>query len=105
VKLKKTLKTLSSGQKKTQKTKKKNKKPKKTHWAGFFFLKTRVFSNPARDDNFDIPMLLYCTAEIPALNRSRERVRFSGQMRTDSREFYSEGPGCNIGKREETYTM
>jgi hypothetical protein len=35
VKLKKTLKTLSSGQ-----------KPKKTHWAGFFFLKTRVFSNP-----------------------------------------------------------
>jgi hypothetical protein len=41
VKLKKTLKTLSSGQKnlkkpkKTQKTQKKTNKPKKTHWAGF----------------------------------------------------------------------
>jgi hypothetical protein len=39
VKLKKNLKTLSSGQKKNKK------KNKKTHWAGFFF-KTRVFSNP-----------------------------------------------------------
>jgi hypothetical protein len=40
VKLKKTLKTLSSGQKKK---KKKTKKPRKTHWAGF--KKKRVFSN------------------------------------------------------------
>jgi hypothetical protein len=60
VKLKKTLKTLSSGRKtpknpkkpkkpkKTQKNPKKTQKnPKKTHWAGFFFKKTRVFSNPA----------------------------------------------------------
>ena len=44
VKLKKTLKTLSSGQKNPKKHKKK--KPKKKHWAGFFFL-NRVFSNPA----------------------------------------------------------
>jgi hypothetical protein len=29
---------------------------------------------------FDIPMLLYCNFEIPALNRSRERERFSSQM-------------------------
>jgi hypothetical protein len=40
VKLKKTLKTLSSGQKNA-------KKPKKTHRAGFF-KKTRVFSNPGQ---------------------------------------------------------
>jgi hypothetical protein len=39
MKLKKTLKILSSGQKNPKKT-------KKTHWAGFFFKKTRVFSNP-----------------------------------------------------------
>jgi hypothetical protein len=59
LKLKKTLKTLSSGQlfiKKKQKTPKKPKNPKKNKkkqktqknplgW--FFFLKTRVFSNPA----------------------------------------------------------
>jgi hypothetical protein len=55
VKLKKTLLTLSSGQKnpkkpkKNQKTQKKPKKPKKTHWAGFFFKKNRVFSNPGLD--------------------------------------------------------
>ncbi len=49
VKLKKTLKTLSSGQKKppkktpkTQKTQKNQKKPK-NHWAGFFFLKPGFF--------------------------------------------------------------
>ncbi len=42
LKLKKPLKTLSSG----QIYKKKPKKPKNTHWVGFFFL-TRVFSNPA----------------------------------------------------------
>jgi hypothetical protein len=50
VKLKKTLKTLSSGQK-TQKNPKKNpkkpkktqKKPKKNHWAGFFFKKPGFF--------------------------------------------------------------
>jgi hypothetical protein len=49
VKLKKTLQTLSSGQKKlkkTQKNPKNPKKPKKNHWAGFF-KKTQVFSNPA----------------------------------------------------------
>ncbi len=48
VKLKKPLKTLSSGQKtpkKKQKNPKNPKKPKKTHWAGFK-KKTRVFSNP-----------------------------------------------------------
>jgi hypothetical protein len=42
VKLKKTLKTLSSGQK-TQKNPKKTQKPKKTHWAGFFFKKPGFF--------------------------------------------------------------
>jgi hypothetical protein len=47
VKLKKALKTLSSGQKnpKNPKNPKKPKKPKKAHWAGFK-KKTRVFSNP-----------------------------------------------------------
>jgi hypothetical protein len=45
VKLKKTLKPSRLG-KKTQKNPKKPKKPKKTHWAGFFFFKNRVFSNP-----------------------------------------------------------
>jgi len=51
VKLKKNLKTLSSGQKnpkkpkKTQKTQKKPKKTKKTHWAGFF-LKNSGFFQP-----------------------------------------------------------
>jgi hypothetical protein len=55
VNLKKTLNTLSSGQKnpkkpkKTQKTQKTQKKTKKTHWAGFFFKKTWVFSNPGID--------------------------------------------------------
>jgi hypothetical protein len=52
VKLKKTLKTLLSGQKnpkkpkkpkKTQKNQKKQKKPKKTHWAGFFLKKPGFF--------------------------------------------------------------
>jgi hypothetical protein len=49
----KTLKTLSSGQlykkklKNPQKKQKNPKKPRKTHWAKFFFRKTRVFSNPA----------------------------------------------------------
>jgi hypothetical protein len=53
VKLKKALKTLSSGQKNPKKTPKypkkpkKHKKPQKTHWAGFFFFLNRVFSNPA----------------------------------------------------------
>jgi hypothetical protein len=49
VKLKKTLKTLSSGQKnpkkKPKKPKKTQKNPKKTTGLGFF-KKTRVFSNP-----------------------------------------------------------
>ncbi len=50
VKLKKTLKTFSSGQKTPPKKKnptnpKKPKKPKKNHWAGFL-KKKRVFSNP-----------------------------------------------------------
>jgi hypothetical protein len=43
VKLKKTLKTLSSGQKNPKKPKKTPKKPKKTHWAGFFLKKTGFF--------------------------------------------------------------
>jgi hypothetical protein len=55
VKLKKPLKTLSSGQKKPKKPPKNPKKPKKTkkkkkktrkNPLGWFFLKTRVFSNP-----------------------------------------------------------
>ncbi len=48
VKLKKTLKTLSSGQKKTKKPKKtqKTQKKQKKPLGWFFFLKTRVFSNP-----------------------------------------------------------
>jgi hypothetical protein len=52
LKLKKTLKPSLLGKKKQQKTKKtkkpkkKPKKNKKTHWA-VFFLKTRIFSNPA----------------------------------------------------------
>jgi hypothetical protein len=53
LKLKKTLKIPlfwakkpKKNKKKNKKKLKKNKKPKKTHWAGFF-LKTRVFSNPA----------------------------------------------------------
>jgi hypothetical protein len=50
VKLKKTLKTLLSGQKNPKKPQK-TKKPKKTHWAGFFFKKTRVFSNPGASSN------------------------------------------------------
>jgi hypothetical protein len=45
VKLKKTLKTLSSRQKNPKKTQKKPKNPKKTTGLGFF-KKTRVFSNP-----------------------------------------------------------
>jgi hypothetical protein len=53
LKLKKTLKTLSSGQiylkKKTKNPKKpkKNQKTQKTHWAGFFNKKNGFFSNPA----------------------------------------------------------
>jgi hypothetical protein len=57
VKLKKTLKTLSSGkknpkkpkktQKKPQKPKKNQKNPKKPTGLVFFFKKNRVFSNPA----------------------------------------------------------
>jgi hypothetical protein len=43
VKLKKPLKTLSSGQKHP----KNPKKPEKTHWAGLF-KKNRVFSNPGK---------------------------------------------------------
>jgi hypothetical protein len=44
LKLKKTLKTLSSGQiYKKNKKPKKNKKKQKTHWAGFFKKKNRVF--------------------------------------------------------------
>jgi hypothetical protein len=43
VKLKKPLKTLSSGQKNPKKTKKTKKKPKKTHWAGFLKKKTGFF--------------------------------------------------------------
>jgi hypothetical protein len=48
VKLKKPLKTLSSGQKTQKKPKKpknpkKTKKPKKTHWAGFFLKKPGFF--------------------------------------------------------------
>jgi hypothetical protein len=67
VKLKKTLKTLLSGQKnpkdqkknkKTQKTQNKPKKPKKNHWAGFFFLKNRVFSNPGT-----VATVPYCMQE------------------------------------------
>jgi hypothetical protein len=42
VKLKKALKTLSSGQKTP-------KKPQKTHWAGF--KKNRIFSNPDHAEN------------------------------------------------------
>ncbi len=51
VKLKKPSKPSLLG-KKPQKKTKKPKKPQKTHWAGFFKNKTRVFSNPAynRDD-------------------------------------------------------
>jgi hypothetical protein len=45
VKLKKTLKPSRPG-KKTQKN-------PKNHWAGFFFKKTRVFSNPAYDEESD----------------------------------------------------
>ncbi len=49
VKLKKTLKTLSSGQKKTKKKPKKppkkNKKPQKNPLGWVFFKKKRVFSN------------------------------------------------------------
>jgi hypothetical protein len=49
LKLKKTLKTLSSGQKRAKKNPKKprktKKKPKETHWAGF--KKKPGFSNPA----------------------------------------------------------
>jgi hypothetical protein len=44
VKLKKTLKPSRPG-KKTQKN-------PKNHWAGFFLKKTRVFSNPAYDEEF-----------------------------------------------------
>ncbi len=46
VKLKKNLKTLSSGKKTQKKTKKKQKtqkKPKKNHWAGFFLKKPGFF--------------------------------------------------------------
>jgi hypothetical protein len=57
VKLKKALKTLSSGHKKTQKnpkktqkTTKKTKNPKNP--LGWFFFKTRVFSNPAFSRDF-----------------------------------------------------
>jgi hypothetical protein len=56
VKLKKPLKTLSSGQKnpkktkKTQKPEKNQKNPKKPTGLGFF-LKNRVFSNPATDES------------------------------------------------------
>jgi hypothetical protein len=46
VKMKKTLKTLSSGQKKPQKTKKNPKKTQKNPLGWVFFFKTRVFSNP-----------------------------------------------------------
>ncbi len=53
LKLKKTLKTLSSGPiyKKTQKTKKTTKKPKKNHWAGLK-KKNGFFFNPARNMYF-----------------------------------------------------
>jgi hypothetical protein len=57
VKLEKTLKTLSSGQKnpkkpkKNQKTQKKTPKKQKNPLGWFFFLKTRVFSNPAFSRN------------------------------------------------------
>jgi hypothetical protein len=54
VKLKKALKTLSSGQNnpknpKNPKNQKKNKKTKKTHWAGFF-------SNPGGDGVSKVPV-------------------------------------------------
>jgi hypothetical protein len=60
VKLKKTLETLSSGQKNPKKTKKTQKNP--LGW--FFFLKTRVFSNPASNIFFNdvkkLQICLYC---------------------------------------------
>jgi hypothetical protein len=51
VKLKKTLKTVSSGQKKPKKTQKTQKKPKKPTGLGFLE-KTRVFSNPDYDQAY-----------------------------------------------------
>jgi hypothetical protein len=77
VKLKKTLKTLSSGPKKpkntpkNQKKKKKNPKKPKTHWAGFFKKKKRVFSSPVLK-----PPLLICngtTRSAKELDIIRER--------------------------------
>jgi hypothetical protein len=62
VKLKKTLKTLSSGQKNPKNTKKKPKNPKKTKKApknplGWFFLKkNRVFSNPGHGSSENYPL-------------------------------------------------
>jgi hypothetical protein len=60
VKLKKTLKTLSSGQK-TQKN------PKKTHWAGFFFKKPGFFPTLFV---FDVNIFFFfnnfvCTERVP----------------------------------------
>ncbi len=49
------------------------------------------------DNNFDIPILLYCTVEIPALNRSRERGDSPARCEQIAGSFISEGPGCNIG--------
>jgi hypothetical protein len=87
VKLEKTLKTLSSGQKKTQKknkktqTQKKTKKTQKNPTGLGFFKKTRVFSNP---DSYNIELLFkdrrlpledpnpcYCSTHATSLYRRK----------------------------------